>query len=396
MMIMRSWPGIEEIKSLMTGHPEHFTPEAVDNIGSYVNDRILVLVDDRITGFVVFREEGDTSEILWMAVRSDSTGRGIGSMILNILEKDLVKRGVKRIIVKTLDEKAEYEPYLRTMNFYRRNGFVKERVIDNFWDDGSPCAELVKDMSSKTDVYDILGKDTFTRLVEYHERLLSDIIKSVDDRGYKRIAEFGSGSGFFTLPLIRYFKEVADEIILIDPYVKDYRDHRRILMDLISEYAEETDISLISGRAEEVLRPDDDFDLVIGHEIFCDLTEEGIRQILGASISALKKGGIFIHSGFSDEITSEGTRLLHELDNPGGSSKREGWFSPPDDLLLRVAGRIGFDSVRLLHVKIPFEIKGKEAVRILRFWNVDDNDHIDLIEETGIRFPEETVLICEK
>ncbi len=104
--------------------------------------------DTDITGFIILAEPDDqaiasrSAEILWMAVRRDRQGQGVGTTLLKHVIADQQEKVCTHFIVKTLAPTVEYAPYVRTRNFYVKNGFTMQEIIDPYpeWGEGNPCA----------------------------------------------------------------------------------------------------------------------------------------------------------------------------------------------------------------------------------------------------------------
>lgn len=107
---------------------------------------LFVFDDDGIKGLISLNNKSElVTEILWLAVKKEYQGIGIGQKLLEHTNK--ISRN-KTIEVKTLDEKAEYEPYVLTRKFYEKNGFKKIKTIDNYpgWSPENPCAVYRKNI----------------------------------------------------------------------------------------------------------------------------------------------------------------------------------------------------------------------------------------------------------
>lgn len=50
----------------------------------------------------------------------------------------------KYVIVKTLSDIAEYEPYERTRKFYKNVGFEELTTLTEMWDSENPCLIMIK------------------------------------------------------------------------------------------------------------------------------------------------------------------------------------------------------------------------------------------------------------
>lgn len=101
---------------------------------------------DRLTGFaVVDRRSQRSAEILWIAVRREAQGCGVGTALINELLDDLTGDGLQLVEAKTLDPAADYEPYVATRAFWEHRGFVHLDTIDPMpgWQPGNPAAIYV-------------------------------------------------------------------------------------------------------------------------------------------------------------------------------------------------------------------------------------------------------------
>ena len=134
------------IADIVRGLPEWFTSNAVSAI---VKDcerlpGFVVEVDSVVRGFILLEERECCVEIAWLAVERGFHGRGLGSMLVAAAEKHACRAGKPVLTVKTYGG-GDYEPYRRTMRFYRRNGFKLYEIIDNYQPyNGQPAAVLIK------------------------------------------------------------------------------------------------------------------------------------------------------------------------------------------------------------------------------------------------------------
>lgn len=75
-------------------------------------------LDDRPVGAAVVRwEEGETSEIIYIAVAADVRGYGYGKQIIRVLQEDLRARGGHTLLVGTANAALE------NIAFYQKCGF---------------------------------------------------------------------------------------------------------------------------------------------------------------------------------------------------------------------------------------------------------------------------------
>jgi len=79
-----------------------------------------------------------------LAVEKEYQGRGIGSLLVEASEKYACSKGKPVLTVKTYGG-MDYEPYMRTIQFYRKTGFGLYEIIDSYKPfGGQPAAIFVK------------------------------------------------------------------------------------------------------------------------------------------------------------------------------------------------------------------------------------------------------------
>ena len=137
---------VDRIADIVRGLPEWFTPNAVNAIMKDCEKLpgFVVEVDGTVRGFVLLEERECCIEIAWLAVERGLHGRGLGSMLIAEAEKHACTAGKPVLTVKTYGG-GDYEPYRRTMEFYRKRGFKLYEVINHYQPyGGQPAAILIK------------------------------------------------------------------------------------------------------------------------------------------------------------------------------------------------------------------------------------------------------------
>jgi GNAT superfamily N-acetyltransferase len=139
---------LEECLSLARSLPEYFNPPGLAAMEkSLLEDELYLVVDNVVTAFAAVRlKQKAFAELSWMAVSPLRHRQGIGTALLRFMERDLVRRGVRLLLVKTLAPESGYPPYEPTRRFYRKNGFLLLETVDPYprWGPGNPCAFYVK------------------------------------------------------------------------------------------------------------------------------------------------------------------------------------------------------------------------------------------------------------
>lgn len=101
--------------------------------------------DGNCVGFISIKiHYGTTGDVYVCGVLPEYHKKGIGKKLMNSAEDYLKQSGCKYVIVKTLSEMADYEPYERTRKFYLKVGFEPLITIKEIWDEENPCLIMIK------------------------------------------------------------------------------------------------------------------------------------------------------------------------------------------------------------------------------------------------------------
>lgn len=101
--------------------------------------------NDSCIGFLAVQVHyGHTGEIVVCGILPECQHQGIGTALFERAEKYLIQIGCRYVIVKTLSDIAEYEPYARTRKFYEGIGFEPLITLTEMWDENNPCLIMMK------------------------------------------------------------------------------------------------------------------------------------------------------------------------------------------------------------------------------------------------------------
>ena len=92
---------------------------------------------------LVDRHFPHVAEIHLMVVARDRHGQGVGTAMVQAIERDAQKRGVRLLEVKTLGASHPDCGYARTRHFYEQIGFLPLEETD-LWGDQNPCLFMIK------------------------------------------------------------------------------------------------------------------------------------------------------------------------------------------------------------------------------------------------------------
>ena len=80
---------------------------------------------------LVRRHAAVSAEIYWLGVEPDHHRAGVGRALVEQVEGQLGKEGVRYLFVMTLHPDDPYEPYQRTRRFYESMGFTVVLSMDH-------------------------------------------------------------------------------------------------------------------------------------------------------------------------------------------------------------------------------------------------------------------------
>jgi GNAT superfamily N-acetyltransferase len=140
----------EACDAIIAGLPDWFgDPWGIEECARAVRSQDgLVALDDagEIVGFCTWvTSDAATAEITWMAVWADGRRRGVGTALLDALVRELIRTGVRSLLVKTLSARDPYPPYAQTRAFYLANGFAEVEELD-IWGPDNPAVLLRRDL----------------------------------------------------------------------------------------------------------------------------------------------------------------------------------------------------------------------------------------------------------
>ncbi len=112
-------------------HPEWFDRIAINEsmpVGLKIQRGYVAENKNKVIEFVTYTSDNGNVKISWLGVLPEYQRRGVGSELLRVVEKELIKAGVKKLRVETVAESVKYKPYERTRAFYLKMGFRIEKV----------------------------------------------------------------------------------------------------------------------------------------------------------------------------------------------------------------------------------------------------------------------------
>jgi len=125
-----------------------FTPAARRNIRrSFDNQQGYVSKSNgKAIGFILYRKWKKAAIVTWMGILPAEQRKGAGTKLLDAVQAELKKSGVRNLKVFTLSYTTMYAPYERTRKFYRKMGFRELRIDRKYYPDGSDRLVLSKNL----------------------------------------------------------------------------------------------------------------------------------------------------------------------------------------------------------------------------------------------------------
>lgn len=129
--------------------PEWFgIAEAVKNYTQEVKELFFIAVkhEQRTVGFLSLRDINPySSEIHVTGILKEFQGRGLGTELIRLAEKEIMKQSTKQyLMVKTLGADHPDANYQKTRYFYSKVGFYPLEELKTLWGGNNPCLIMVK------------------------------------------------------------------------------------------------------------------------------------------------------------------------------------------------------------------------------------------------------------
>ncbi len=145
------------IKSLQTDSERKACLEIARNLPEWFNEAGLraieedlkseitfIALEKEVLGFITVKPINKKAlEILWMAVKREHHGKGIGSRLLLVVEEWAREKDFEVLVVKTSGE-LNYKPCDKTRCFYEKMGFARVALVDPYPEWGESALIYVK------------------------------------------------------------------------------------------------------------------------------------------------------------------------------------------------------------------------------------------------------------
>ena len=106
-----------------------------------INTILVACVEDKVVGFINFMTTFNSATITQIAVNNNYRKQGIGTILLNEMEKTFPKNGEDVVEFVTLEVRKSNQP---AINLYKKNGYEHVVYKKNYYPDGEDAAYMVK------------------------------------------------------------------------------------------------------------------------------------------------------------------------------------------------------------------------------------------------------------
>lgn len=137
-------PGILELAmALSEFFPADFIRVIDKDLGK--QPALVGLLGGDIVGFIIWMyRDTQTAEILWIGIKEQYHGLGLGTMMLQSLEQEVKKKDVTRLVASTLSYTVDYKPYEKVRAFYYNRGFKSLGIQQDYYLEGLDRLVLLK------------------------------------------------------------------------------------------------------------------------------------------------------------------------------------------------------------------------------------------------------------
>ncbi len=98
---------------------------------------IRIMEDDNIVAFANYGKNSfsiHSWDLYWIAVHNSARNRNLGTLLLKAVEDDIIKHGGKILWIETSGRPL----YTSTEAFYRKNGYILQASLKDFYGPGDP------------------------------------------------------------------------------------------------------------------------------------------------------------------------------------------------------------------------------------------------------------------
>lgn len=134
---------IELATTLSEFFPADFTRAIEKDLARH--PALVGVLGDDVVGFVIWTQrDPQTAEILWLGIKAEYHGLGLGTTMLEALEREVEKKNITRLVASTLSYTVDYKPYEKVRAFYYNRGFKSLGIQQDYYHEGLDRLILIK------------------------------------------------------------------------------------------------------------------------------------------------------------------------------------------------------------------------------------------------------------
>jgi ubiquinone/menaquinone biosynthesis C-methylase UbiE len=236
-------------------------------------------------------------------------------------------------------------------------------------------------------------QDREEKSAQYYVSIAHEMMDILGTEEYPVVLEAGCGAGTLTLPLHSQIQGNA-LYICYDLFSGCYASCLAQLRKKNEKW------SIIRGDARTMSIHSESVDVVISHELLCELTEEDTLATLKEVYRILVSGGLYINGVLSPypENRAQELVVLADAHSDDPLFKKE-WFSPPADTLASMLHLTGFTTIRVRYIDESIRFENECAFQQLEEWKTDLEFYQSYFKEVkihGLELPPIQMISCYK
>lgn len=209
--------------------------------------------------------------------------------------------------------------------------------------------------------------------------------------------EVGAGTGQFTILLAERLPR--SRIVALDRFTGPYVKDKAALARAIAKHRLKRRIRTVVGDYQDWISAQSEakYDAVLSCDFVAEIDSAGLEKFVSECHRLLKSGGVTVHSFLSPKPRNRRQRRLIEADsNPKWTNDPPlEWFSPPEDLVVRLLRLSIFKRVRHVRVKSGLVFRSTAARELLKSWGVKQSfwrTNRRALERDGLEIPDFSIV----
>jgi ubiquinone/menaquinone biosynthesis C-methylase UbiE len=236
-------------------------------------------------------------------------------------------------------------------------------------------------------------RDREEKIAQYYASIAHAMMDILGCEKYPVVLEAGCGAGDLSVPLHSQIRGNS-LYMCYDLFSGTYSSCLSQMQDKRMNW------SVIQGDVRTMSIQTGSVNLVISHELLCELTEDDTVTTLHEIYRILTEGGLYINGVLSPYPGNRAQELvlLADAHSEDPLFKKE-WFSPPADTLAGMLHLAGFSTIRVRYIHESIRFEGECAFQALEDWKTDLEFYELYYKEVkthGLELPPVQMVSCHK